>query len=199
MQVMNDEANTHIMAIIAQMVEGHEWLKKNVQYVPRYGWAIDPFGLSPTMAYVSKQMGIKGMVVQRVHYAVKKYLAQNHLLEFKWRQFWESGDEEEDIIAHVMPFFSYDAPHSCGPDPKVCCQFDFRRLQPYKMKCPWNENPREIDDNNVKERAALLADQYWKKAMLFKSNSILVPLGQFISPNESQLYHCSFASSIRRG
>jgi alpha-mannosidase II len=175
---MNDEANTHIMAIIAQMVEGHEWLKKNVQYVPRYGWAIDPFGLSPTMAYVSKQMGLKGMVVQRAHYAVKKYLAQNQMLEFKWRQFWETGDEG-DIIAHVMPFFSYDAPHSCGPDPKVCCQFDFRRLQPYKMKCPWNENPREIDDNNVKERAALLADQYWKKAMLFKSNSILVPLGEY--------------------
>ena len=175
--VMNDEANTHISAIVGQMVEGHEWLKRHLDYVPRIGWAVDPFGYSPTMAYVLKKMGMRGMVIQRVHYSLKKYLAKQHLLEFKWRQYWET-DEKDDIIAHVMPFFSYDIPHSCGPDPKVCCQFDFRRMQPFKLNCPWKENPRLITDTNVKERAELLADQYWKKAMLFKSNAILVPLGE---------------------
>lgn len=177
--VMNDEANSHIWAIITQMVEGHEWLKRNVDYIPRNGWSIDPFGLSPTMAYLSKSTGMKGMVIQRVHYSIKKYLASKQLLEFRWRQFWET-DETEDIVTHVMPFFSYDAPHSCGPDPKVCCQFDFGRIPPIKMGCPWSVQPRLVTPKNVAEQAALLADQYWKKAMLYKSNAILVPLGELI-------------------
>ena len=62
-----------------------------------------------------------------------------------------------------MPFYSYDVPHTCGPNPKVCCQFDFNRLPGGGMFCPWHVPPREIGNHNVKERAELLLDQYRKK------------------------------------
>lgn len=120
--VMTDEANTHYFAMISQMVDGHEWLVDRLGYRPKYGWAIDPFGYSPTMAFLLKKMGLKGMVIQRVHYAVKRYLAKNHLLEFNWKQQFEPNDLIENskgILSHVMPFYSYDISHSCGPDPKV--------------------------------------------------------------------------------
>ena len=131
--VMNDEASSHYFAIISQMTEGHEWLQKNLGIKPKYSWSIDPFGLSSSMAFLLKKMKMKGMVIQRVHYSMKKYLARHQLLEFNWRQFWEK--DQPDILCHAMPFYSYDVPHSCGPDPKVCCQFDFRRMAPFKISC----------------------------------------------------------------
>jgi alpha-mannosidase II len=177
--VMNDEANTNHFAIVAQMIEGHEWLTHHLNYRPKNGWAIDPFGLSPSMAFLLKRMGLSAMVVQRVHYSVKKYLARRTLLEFKWRQSWESATSlaSGDILCHVMPFYSYDVPHTCGPDPKVCCQFDFKRLHNTRMACPWKVNPTRVTAANVRERAELLLDQYKKKAMLYRTNVLLVPLG----------------------
>ncbi|KAH7637283.1 alpha-mannosidase-like protein [Dermatophagoides farinae] len=177
--VMNDEANTHFWSILQQMVEGHEWLEDNidsehVEWRPKHGWAIDPFGMSPTMAYLLKLMGFRAMVIQRVHYSIKKHLASNHQLEFRWRQHWEQT-VNTDIVCHIEPFYSYDIPHTCGPDPKVCCQFDFKRLA--KPKCPWKINPQIITDANVEERAKTLLDQYRKKSLLYGTNSLLVPLG----------------------
>uniref|UniRef100_A0A8C1U4V6 Alpha-mannosidase n=1 Tax=Cyprinus carpio TaxID=7962 RepID=A0A8C1U4V6_CYPCA len=174
--VMTDEANAHYFAMIDQLIEGHQWLEKNLGVTPRSGWAVDPFGHSATMPYLLNRANISSMLIQRVHYSIKKHFAATRSLEFMWRQTWdiESGT---DMFCHMMPFYSYDVPHTCGPDPKICCQFDFKRLPGSRVNCPWKVPPRAITDANVAERAGVLLDQYRKKSKLFRSKVLLVPLG----------------------
>ncbi|XP_051976058.1 alpha-mannosidase 2x isoform X2 [Xyrauchen texanus] len=174
--VMTDEANAHYFAMIDQLIEGHQWLERNLGVTPQSGWAVDPFGHSATMPYLLKRANISSMLIQRVHYSIKKHFSATRSLEFMWRQTWdpESGT---DIFCHMMPFYSYDVPHTCGPDPKICCQFDFKRLPGSRVNCPWKVPPRAITDANVAERAGVLLDQYRKKSKLFRSKVLLVPLG----------------------
>ncbi|XP_055421855.1 alpha-mannosidase 2 [Bubalus kerabau] len=174
--VMPDEAGAHYFAIIDQLIEGHQWLEKNLGVKPRSGWAIDPFGHSPTMAYLLKRAGFSHMLIQRVHYAVKKHFALHKTLEFFWRQNWDLGSVT-DIFCHMMPFYSYDIPHTCGPDPKICCQFDFKRLPGGRYGCPWGVPPETIYPGNLQNRAEMLLDQYRKKSKLFRTTVVLAPLG----------------------
>ncbi|KAK3094740.1 hypothetical protein FSP39_005639 [Pinctada imbricata] len=174
--VMNDEANTHYAAMVDQMIEGNQYIHGITGAKPESGWAIDPFGHTPTMAYILKRSGFKNMLIQRVHYSVKKHFAKERSLEFMWRQNWDYGGAT-DMFCHMMPFYSYDVPHTCGPEPAVCCQFDFARLAPSRYSCPWSIPPKAIDDNNVAKRAKMLIDQYKKKASLYRGNVVLIPLG----------------------
>lgn len=189
--VMSDEASTHYYAIIDQLVEGHQWLEHNLDYRPQNGWSIDPFGLSSTMAYILRRMALENMVIQRVHYSVKKYLAQQHSLEFLWRQGWDQN-HTTDILCHMMPFYSYDVPHSCGPNPKVCCQFDFKRLPGNKVNCPWKIPPVPITDKNVMDRSWLILDQYRKKSELYNTSVVLIPLGDDFRYDKSSEWDLQF-------
>jgi len=171
--VMTEEAPTHYFAMIDQLVEGHRWLDTNLDgYRPRNGYNCDTFGATPTTAYLNQLAGLKHMLIQRTHYQVKKNFAKDHLLEFNWRQNYDDSGEN-DILTHMMPFYSYDVPHTCGPEPAVCCQFDFRRLrgQSPPIACPWRIAPVEITRSNVAERARTLLDQYRKKAKLFRKGT----------------------------
>ncbi|XP_058058163.1 alpha-mannosidase 2 [Anopheles bellator] len=174
--VMADEANSHWYAVLLQLTEGQTWLKTHLNVTPISSWSIDPFGQSATMPYLLKLSGFENLLIQRTHYIVKKNLAQNKQLEFRWRQLWDTRGDT-DLFTHMMPFYSYDVPHTCGPDPKVCCQFDFKRLPHSGVNCPWQVPPRPITEQNVAERAEAIVDQWRKKSVLYRTRNVLIPLG----------------------
>ena len=59
--VQTDEANTQLYAMQVQLEEGLDWIRETFgsQYVPKFGWSIDPFGYSPTMAFLLQKIGGK--------------------------------------------------------------------------------------------------------------------------------------------
>ncbi|CAA6661402.1 unnamed protein product [Spirodela intermedia] len=186
--VMNDEANSHYFAIIEQVTEGNMWLYDTIGVVPKNSWSIDPFGYSATMAYLLRRMGFQNMLIQRTHYELKKELALHKNLEYIWRQAWDA-EETTDIFVHMMPFYSYDIPHTCGPEPAICCQFDFARMYRYGYEmCPWRQDPVETTQENLQERALKLLDQYKKKSTLYRTNTLLVPLGMTFFTNYQKLF-----------
>ncbi|CAM4802040.1 unnamed protein product [Rotaria magnacalcarata] len=189
-KVMNDEANTHYFAMLDQLIEGHQFIENKLGNITvRSGWANDPFGYSPTMAYLLQRSGIQYMAIHRVHYHIKKALAKEKRLEFLWQQTWDRTLSTR-IFTHLLPFNAYDIPHTCGPDPKICCQFDFLRGRQSYKNCPWGINPVIIDEKNIQERAELLLDQYRKKAQLYRTNALFIPLGddfRFRTIEESKL------------
>lgn len=174
--VMPDEANSHWYSMLLQLTEGQTWLQTRLNVTPVSSWSIDPFGQSATMPYILKQSGFENLLIQRTHYIVKKNLALKKQLEFRWRQLWDTRGDT-DLFTHMMPFYSYDVPHTCGPDPKICCQFDFKRLPSMGLSCPWNVPPKPITDQNVAERAEMIVDQWRKKSVLYRTRNVLIPLG----------------------
>ncbi|CAF1114091.1 unnamed protein product [Adineta ricciae] len=188
--VMNDEANTHYFAMLDQLIEGHQFIEQNIGNISiENSWANDPFGYSPTMAYLLQRSGIQNLAIQRIHYHIKKELAREKQLEFLWQQPWDRTSSTR-IFTHVLPFYAYDIPYTCGPDPKICCQFDFKRGTDSYISCSWGIDPVTINEENLSERSQLLLDQYRKKAQLYRTNVLFIQLGddfRYRTINEARL------------
>ena len=103
---MNDEANTHWFSMLEQLTVGNQWLKRNLNYSAKSSWSIDPFGQSATFPLILKLAGFENLLIQRVHYSVKKHFARMKQLEFNWRQI--SGW----FITHPSPSFPTPTPAS---------------------------------------------------------------------------------------
>ncbi len=170
--VVPDEANPHLFALIDQMIEGHQWLDKNLGVKPANTWSLDPFGYTSTLPYLYSKAGFSNMVILRVHQLVKSHLIDKKALEFFWRQHWDIQGVN-DIRTQMMPYKLYNIKHTCGPDHHICLQFDFRQI-PGEIS---EARPQTIINTNVERQAKLLLGQYTKKSKLFRHNVVLVPLG----------------------
>ncbi|XP_049285594.1 alpha-mannosidase 2 [Anopheles funestus] len=185
--VMTDEANAHLYAMVDQLIEGHQWVKANLNVTPKTGWSIDPFGHGSTVPYLLAASGFKGTIIQRIHYAWKQWFARHRYGDFLWAPYWKSSSNsasDHTMLTHNMPFDIYSIKHSCGPHPFICLNFDFRKIPgeytEYSIKAQF------ITPENIEAKADLLMEQYSRTASLFPHNVALIPVGDDFRYNKEK-------------
>ncbi|XP_055623115.1 alpha-mannosidase 2 [Toxorhynchites rutilus septentrionalis] len=186
--VMTDEANVHLFAMVDQLIEGHQWVKTNLNVTPKSGWSIDPFGHGSTVPYLLAASGFEGTIIQRIHYAWKQWFARHRYGDFMWTPYWKTSstprDPKHTMLTHNMPFDIYSIKHSCGPHPFICLNFDFRKIPgeytEYSIKAQF------ITPENIESKADLLMEQYSRTASLFPHNVALIPVGDDFRYNKEK-------------
>lgn len=176
--VMPDEASTHYVSVIDQLIEGHQWLIENLSVKPKNSWSNDPFGYSSTMPYLWKQTGMENMVILRIHQAIKGTLMKKKSLEFFWKQYWSSNDDS-NILCHIMPYRGYWIGDVCGPyNQHICREYAFMHTEPIHKVVFVNEE-------NLAERARILYEQYRITADLYQHKSLYIGLGEDFSYSQA--------------
>ena len=119
---MHDEATTHFMGMIDQTTLGHDFLKKEFDYIPSIGWQLDPFGHSATQAsLLSREAGFNALYFGRIDYQD----LQNRWEKKNCEGIWDSGEESDGIFWGLTGSFggNYGAPEGfcfdilCDDDP----------------------------------------------------------------------------------
>ncbi|XP_073971959.1 alpha-mannosidase 2-like isoform X3 [Rhodnius prolixus] len=175
--VMPDEATTQLFGLLNQLIEGHQWLYQQIGILPETGWSIDPFGVGSTIPYLLTAAGInKGYLIQRIHFAWKRFLARIGGLDAVWRPDFTNNDQY-DMPLRVQHSSTYSLTDSCGILPKLCSLYDFNRAK------------KAVNFSNIRRRAEVLLGLYGRGGVMSEYNTNLVTLGgDFRFENASEVY-----------
>lgn len=177
--VMPDEASPNYIAVVDQLIEGHQWLIENLGVKPTSAWVNDPFGYSSTMPYLWKSSGLDNLVFLRINQPVKSKLMKMKSLDFMWRPYWKDT-KEMDLLSSLMSYTNYWMGDVCGPDPRICQQFNFLHLGSR------DSQGVPVTDSNVAERARILYEQFLITGDLYKYNTLYIGLGEDFSYPQPQ-------------
>ena len=83
--VQHDEALPTVGAMVDQLAEGHDWLRRTFGVQPEVGWQIDPFGHTAASAAVHARAGFGALVINRIHHRIKSEWRHGRRLEYRWQ------------------------------------------------------------------------------------------------------------------
>jgi len=124
--VMHDEAASHFVSMIDQTTLGHEFLKSQLDYMPRVGWQIDPFGHSNTHAWLSSEVGFDALYFGRIDYQDHDKRMAEKTMEMVWKG--SNSLKEAQVFTGAFTSGNYGAPQGfcfdrscfyCRDDPIV--------------------------------------------------------------------------------
>jgi len=125
---MHDEASTHYIGMIDQTTLGHDFIKENfgVEFIPRVGWQIDPFGHSSTQgAFLSAKVGFDALYFGRIDYQDLEIRKETKALEMIWDASPSLGSKDGSVFLGVWTSGNYGPPQGfcwegsgwCNDDP----------------------------------------------------------------------------------
>ncbi|KAI5636968.1 alpha mannosidase middle domain-containing protein [Phthorimaea operculella] len=182
--VETDEATSHIFGLVHQFIEGQQWLKQNLNYIPQVAWLTNSVTHSPTVAYLLAASGVDQLIFTNVHYSWEAYFAEFQYSDFVWVQNWATdntspsrlntalkkiGKErfpKNSVLTHFLQFNSADF-RACGPNHTICTNyFNFDRA-----------NYNGLFSYKVKSNAEILLEQYSMAGTISPHNTIIAPVG----------------------
>lgn len=116
--VMHDEASAHFVSMIDQTTLGHDFLKTELNFTPKVGWQIDPFGHSRTHAWLSSEVGFDALFFGRIDYQDHNKRMAERTMEMVWKGSTSQPDAE--VFTGVFQDGNYGPPSgycfdtSCG-------------------------------------------------------------------------------------
>ena len=66
-------------------------------------------------------------------------------VEYSCKRSTTDADGSHELFTHLLPFATYAIEYSCGPDPQVCCSFDYYSNKSNSTQCP----AIEVTDDNI--------------------------------------------------
>ncbi|VBB33457.1 unnamed protein product [Acanthocheilonema viteae] len=190
--VMTDEATTYFPSIVDNIIEGQQYLYNELNVEAEVMWSNDPFGYGPSVSYLYTKTGIKRGVINRIHSNLKAFLRDHGALSFYWRQFFDINGQN-DMYTYVLPYNHYDILNNCGPDPEICCQYDFKRLNHFRC---FGEKPVPITELNIHARALKLEEEFLKMSLQQGSNILLSVWGDDFRYSELEEWYQQYDNLI---
>jgi alpha-mannosidase len=79
---------------------GHKFLKEELNYLPRVGWQIDPFGHSNTHAWLSSAVGFDSLFFGRIDYQDRARRMAEKNMEMVWKG--SASDAEQSVFTGTL-------------------------------------------------------------------------------------------------
>lgn len=98
----NDEAMPTYQDIIANLMKGHEFLKNELDFVPKVGWLLDSYGHSAANARLYADAGMEALFLGKMDLKEKHGRSINKSLNFIWRPSEKNFGNQEQILVSTF-------------------------------------------------------------------------------------------------
>ena len=176
--VMHDEATAHYVSMIDQTTLGHEFLRRELDYKPKVGWQIDPFGHSNTHAWLSSEFGFDSLFFGRIDYQDHDKRMATREMELVWKG--SASQDQSAIFTGAFTSGNYGAPQGLCID----------------RSCVYCRDDPVVDDTlletfNLPAKVAIMVEAIDFETLHSKGNNIMIKMGADFTYDNAQSWYKS--------